>query len=374
MGGGGARAAYQVGVIKAMAAILPKDSKNPFPIICGTSAGAINAATLAVYAREFNLGVKRLNYVWKNFRTHQVFRVDAKAIAKNMLHWLAAILSGGLGKHNPASLLDRSPLEALIPQYVPCEKIQESIDSGVLEALNITALSYDTGLSVNFYQTNKVVEPWERVRRVGVAERITAQHLLASCAMPYIFPAVEVDGEYYGDGSMRQIAPISPALHLGARRIVVIGAHNNKYRFKQHKRYGYPTLGQIAGQILNSIFLDSIDLDIERLQRINNTIDLLPSHETSENGAPLQKIEFLVVSPSEDIQRIAEEHIYHVPKALRFLLRGIGGLNHESASLLSYLLFEGPYCRDLIALGYADAMQRKDEIEEFLRRGQEERA
>ena len=299
LAGGGARAAYQVGVLRAVAEMLPPGSPNPFPIVCGSSAGAINATTLAIYATRFQEGVRRLTFVWRNFHVHQVFRTDALSVLTNGLRWFAAILFGGLGRRNPVSLLDRAPLHQLLSQTVPCEKIQDSIQAGALQALSVTASGYDSGKSVSFFQGASSLAPWNRVRRVGSAANITIDHLMASSAIPFLFSAVKLNREYFGDGSMRQIAPISPALHLGADRVMVIGVrHEDNADSARVEEVEYPSLAQIAGHVLNSIFLDSLEADIERLRRINKTISLIPEDHLHEGGVTLRNVDVLVISPS----------------------------------------------------------------------------
>ena len=367
LSGGGARAAYQVGVLKAIAQMLPKGASNPFPIICGTSAGAINAAVLAIYATRFQEGVKRLGLVWKNFRVHQVFRADAIDTLKSGLHWFIAMSLGGIGKYNPTSLLDRTPLRRFLDRYVPCEEIQASIDAGAIRAISVTASGYRSGKSVSFYQGVPSLIPWDRARRVGKASEITIDHLMASSAIPFVFPAVRVGRDYFSDGSVSQMAPISPALHLGADRVLVIGVRQPMSRdVPSEDPASYPPLAEVAGHILNSIFLESLEADLERLQRINKTLSAIPNHELEEGGVKLRHVDVLVISPSEDLGEIAQRFAHHLPRPVRFLLRGVGARKQSGTSLVSYLLFEKPYCRRLIALGYADTMQRKDEVMKFL--------
>ncbi len=367
LAGGGARAAYQVGVLKAIAEMLPPDSPNPFSILCGSSAGAINATTLAIYATRFHEGVRRLTYVWWNFNVHQVFRADVIGVMSNGMRWFAAMILGGLGRRNPRALLDRAPLRRLLQRTMPCEKIQESIDSGVLHALSVTASGYDSGQSVTFFQGAPSLTTWYRSRRVGSAANITIDHLMASSAIPFVFAAEKINREYFGDGSMRQIAPISPALHLGADRVLVVGVRQESQSGAARVESDeYPSLAQIAGHVLNSIFLDSLEADLERLQRINKTIGLIPVQQLREGGVTLRNVDVLVISPSEDLEKIAARHAHQLPQTIRFLLRGLGALNRHGSNLVSYLLFEKPYCRELINLGYKDAMHRKEEILRFL--------
>jgi len=367
LAGGGARAAYQVGVLKAVAEMLPPDCPNPFPILSGTSAGAINATTLAIYATRFHEGVRRLVHVWQNFHVDQVFRADAPGVLANGLRWFAAMMAAGLGRRNPHALLDRAPLRRLLYRTMPLARIQEAINAGALHALSITASGYGSGQSVSFFQGAPSLATWKRARRVGSAANITLDHLMASSAIPFVFAAVKINREYFGDGSMRQMAPISSALHLGADRVLVVGvrqeAASTAVRVEADE---YPSIAQIAGHVLNSIFLDSLEADLERLQRINKTIRLIPAHHLRESGVTLRGVDVLVISPSEDLEKIAARHAHHLPRSIRFLLRGLGAFNRNGSNLISYLLFEKPYCRELINLGYQDAMHRREEILRFL--------
>ena len=277
MTGGGARAAYQVGVLQAISAMLPKRTRNPFPVICGTSAGAFNAASLALSARNFHEGVRRLSSVWENAHVSQAYRSDPIGVYGNAARWLASLLFGGLRKHSVVSFLDSSPLAQTLEHSLPLQGIQRSIEVGRFYALGITAWGYTSGQSVTFYQGVDSIVPWKRERRIGIPSRIGIQHLMASSAIPLLFPAIRLNREYFGDGSMRQLAPISPALHLGAERVLVIGVRKTADTLPERVKVdSYPTLAQIGGHVMGSIFLDSLYVDLERLQRINNTIRMIP--------------------------------------------------------------------------------------------------
>ncbi|MBL7996916.1 patatin-like phospholipase family protein [bacterium] len=367
MAGGGARGAYQVGVLKGISSMLPPGTPSPFKIICGTSAGAINATALAVRAGDFHDAVKQLNFVWKNFHVNHVFRADAWGLFVTGAHWFAALALAGLGRRYPQELFNRAPLRKLLETKMPCDLIQSSIDSGALRALAVTAFGYGTGESVTFYQGIESLTPWKRARRFGSACKITTDHLMASSAIPLFFSAVRLNREYFGDGSVRQSAPISPALHLGAERIFVIGVrYKVKEQVERLKPQEYPTLAGIAGHMLNSIFLDAIETDLELLHRINHTVSHIPKEYLKDGANTLRKVDTFWISPSRDIEPIATKHVHQLPLALRMLLRGMGAAGRNGANLSSYLLFEQAYCRELIALGYADARARKEEILDFL--------
>lgn len=366
--GGGARAAYQIGVLKAIAEFLPRHAHNPFPVICGTSAGALNAATLAVNARNFRRAVRYLVNVWQNFHTYQVYRTDVVGVFGNSTRWLAGLVLSmlGINRLKRISLLDNTPLSELLDQILPCERIQQNIDAGLLHALSITASGYESGESVTFYQGVAEIEPWHRTRRVGVPTNIGPRHLLASAAIPFIFPATMINREYFGDGSMRQIAPVSSALHLGATRIMVIGSTNDALEVSRRVESGaYPTLAQIAGHALNSLFLDGMEVDLERVQTINELVEAMP--EETRRATGLRHVELLVIRPSEPIDKIAERYMSDLPWTIRLLLRLIGAAPHSGGStLVSFLLSERKYCRALIDLGYRDAMRQREEIMRFL--------
>lgn len=367
--GGGARAAYQVGVLKAIAEFVPRRAHTPFAIICGTSAGSLNAVTLAVNALHFRKGVQYLLNIWNNSRVDDIYRADVLGVFNNSLRWFAGLVLSSFGsvRFNNVSLLDNSPLVTFLEETLPCELIQEAIDTKVLHALSVTASGYTSGQSVTFFQGAEGISSWRRTRRVGVPTKIEIKHLLASSAIPFIFPAVHVHREYFGDGSMRQIAPISSALHLGADRVLVVGVasqHNAKDGLNRVKTVNYPSLAQIAGHALDSIFLDSMEVDLERLQRINHTVQFIPEGVRSEVN--LRHVEVLIVSPSQPLEAIAERYIGQLPWPIRFLLRAVGVLRGSGANLVSYLLFERQHCRALIDLGYQDAVARKEEITQFL--------
>ena len=366
--GGGARAAYQVGVLRALSELSPKGSPTPFSIICGTSAGSVNATVLAVDAGNFRHAVRRLMTVWKNLHVDHVYRADVFGAFRNSARWLIAGLTRGRRLNSkPMSLLDNAPLAELLKRYVDFSAIQRSIDAGHLTALSITCSGYSTGHSVTFYQGHPDLKNWQRARRIGVAMPIELNHLLASSALPFIFPPTHINREYFGDGSMRQIAPLSPALHLGADRLLIIGVGRQlQPNAEQLRSSAFPTLAQIAGHALNSIFLDSLEVDIERAQRINRTLELIPEAVRKQTNYPLHPVEFRVITPSVELEKIAGQFAHELPRTIRTLLSTVGGTRPSGSNLLSYLLFEKSFCRELIKLGYADTMARKEDLLAFL--------
>ncbi|MCW5662991.1 MAG: patatin-like phospholipase family protein [Piscinibacter sp.] len=377
--GGGARAAYQVGVLKAVAQIRRESkapAQNPFPVITGTSAGAINAAALACRCNDFDAGVRALVEVWENFHAEQVYRADSLGVIRTGARWLTLFSIGWLiarwRRARPKSLLDNSPAANLLRRMVSSERLRQMMHEGHLRAIAVTASSYGSGLHVTFYDALQEIVPWTRSQRIAVRSEIGVPHLMASSAIPFVFPAVAlpIEGrtEYFGDGSMRQAAPISPAVHLGATRILIIGAG------RMHEPPGarahseeYPNLAQIAGHAMSNIFLDALAVDVERLQRINATLKLLPADALARTT--LRPIETLVIAPSQRLDDLAAKHLRSLPAPVRAMLRGVGvtgsGEDARGAALASYLLFESPYTRELVALGAADTLARRDEVKDF---------
>lgn len=366
--GGGARGAFQVGVLKALAELLPARCANPFPIMSGTSAGAINSVVLASKAKHFRAAVTELDGVWGGFRSSQVFRTGSMTMLTSSLHWAAAIILGGFLVGMPRSLLDNSPLRALLSRNVRFPRIQKSIDDGYLHAIAVTAAGYGSARSTSFFQGMPAIRSWSRTRRVGVRQALHLDHLMASIAVPLIFPPVRIGGEYFGDGAMRQATPLSPAIHLGADRILVVGVRDETAdaALAPEQTSRFPSFAQIAGYMLDTLFLDGLYSDLERMTSINQLIDAVPEEHRSGRLKRMRPIDTMLIVPSRDLRDMAEEHRREMPVPLRILLRGIRGRGKPENRLLSFLLFEKSYTQALIDLGYRDAMRVKDNLLDFV--------
>ncbi|WP_295474561.1 patatin-like phospholipase family protein [uncultured Pseudomonas sp.] len=370
LSGGGARAAYQVGVLAGIAELLPYGAANPFPVIVGTSAGAINAVKLASEAMRFRVAVHQLTLFWQNFRSHQVLRSDWPGVIRQASRFVGKSLLG-LGSQRPVALLNSEPLRDLLTERLDLSGIEQAVEGCHLRAVAVTAFGYESGQAVTFYQGRGTIDSWLRHRRIGLPTRLTVDHLLASSAIPLLFAPVRVEQEYFGDGAVRQSAPISPALHLGANRVLVIGVSGNPRGVQANQgpriTSGHqPTLAQISGHMLNSTFIDSLESDIELLERLNGLSALLPDEQMRRQPG-MAPVEVLVISPSRPLDEIAARHRHELPPALRTFLRGPGATKTSGASVLSYLLFEAGYCSELIELGRHDAKMQSEELKRFLR-------
>src|SRR5213082_1961624 len=331
--GGGSRSAYQVGVLRALAELLPR-SRNPFQVIVGTSAGAVAASVLAAEAHHWRRAVAGLERVWASFRSEQVFHVDPLHMLRAGVHWVLALVSGGLVLSPPKALLDNNPLRELLGIHVDCAGIRRSIARGHLRAFALCSTSYGTGHSVAFYDGIESISDWSRVQRLGVRTELTIDHLMASTAIPLLFPPLKLGEEYYGDGAVRQLHPLSPAIHLGADRLLVIGVRARRaagVAVDRGQSTTMPTPGEIFGYMLDTLFTDQIYADLEQVERINQLAQAVPAAARGE-----RHIETLMLAPSVDPREIAARHVEEMPPGLRTLLRVIGGRSASGYQLASY--------------------------------------
>ena len=366
LSGGGARAAYQVGALRAIAHIAGRNARIPFPVICGTSAGAINAALLAVNADDFRRGVARLTRWWRRVTVADIYAGDLATLARHSARFLASVLTGGAVPAKVASLFDNAPLTDLLARGIEFGRLDAMIAAGHLHALSINATSYTSGHAVSFFQGAPSLRSWHRLRRRGQPTQLATEHLMASTAIPFVFPAGRIEDDYFMDGSVRQIAPLSPALHLGATRVIVLAVGQFSGQRPATGPAQYPSFAQVAGHALSSVFLDNMGADIERLAQYNRMIDGLPAALRDGNGLHLNHVDAFVLAPSRDVASLALQFVDTLPGAVRAVLRGFGSTQGTGANLTSYLLFDRGFCRALLALGYQDAMARRDELEAFL--------
>jgi NTE family protein len=371
LGGGGARAAYQVGALRAIARIHRQHGSLPFPVVCGTSAGAINAVALAQHAEHFRRGVARLARWWRRVQVDHVYRTDFSALSRHSAQFLAAVLVGSRPPPGVASLLDNSPLAHLLEHQFDFGRLAGHIERGHLRALAINATSYRTGHAVTFFEGHRSLVPWQRMRRRGEPAKLGSAHLLASTAIPFLFPAGRIGSEYYMDGSVRQLTPLSAALNLGARRILVIavGQFTGQRAPPGASGASYPSFAQAAGHALSTIFLDNLAADIERMVDVNRLVDLIAPERLAQSGLDHGHVDALVLAPSRDLGAFALQYADRLPSAVGTLLRGLGSTQGTGANLMSYLLFDRAFCRALLALGFADTMARQEEVAAFLAGG-----
>jgi len=369
LSGGGARGAYQVGVLRAMAELLPKHRHNPFSIISGTSSGAINAVALAASANNFRLAVMKVEKIWRNLHVEQVYEAGVWDLLKSVGRLSASLFNRGIGANRPLALLNNDPLRELLLRTIHYKNIQKRIDAGFLDAVAVTASGYSSGESVSFFQGNPQIKKWRKTRNVGVPTQLGVEHLLASSAIPTILPAQKISREYFGDGALRQLAPISPTIQMGADKIFVIGVSGqNKGLPENYQDTHSPSLAHMVGHVYKCAFIDSLEADIEHLIRVNKLVRLLYDCDQQETLDNLRYLELLAIEPSIQFDEIADKHLDNLPLGMRAVMKitgATGGLG--GASMASYLLFEPEFCQELIDYGYADAMAKEQDILAFLK-------
>ncbi|MEW6992092.1 patatin-like phospholipase family protein [Colwelliaceae bacterium 6441] len=364
--GGGARAAYQVGVLSAISKFSPRHHPIPFPIICGTSAGAINTTALACYASCFQLGIKKLEWVWNSLTTDRIYHSDPYRVFSHLIKGILASFQADYANKTARSLLNNAPLRTLLDSVIDFERIDNNIFKNYLSAVSITASNYSNGDSISFYQSNENIKPWFRAKRSGIPSQINTEHLLASAAIPLLFPSIKIKRDHFGDGSIHQLSPLSPAIHLGGEKLFIVGVEQPKEPIHARENNPRPpSTATIAGHLLDGIFSDTLQSDLERMNRVNNTLSLF-NEEHKKNNEGLKRIESLVLNPSHDFNSMAVAYYNELPYAIRILLRGIGISNDSESSIISYLLFDKAYCKQLIKLGFEDALEKETTIRDFL--------
>jgi len=369
--GGGARAAYQVGALRAIADLTsggPRGTR-PFQVVTGVSAGAVNSTAIASRTNDFPRAARELWSLWSTLTPDAIYRTDTKSLAAISGSWLRDVSLGGLvGANGINHLLDTAPLRRLLEARLEAERIPDRIADGSLRGVATTATNYATGTAISFFDGAPDLIAWQRSTRIGVRTRIGVEHVMASAAIPIFFPPVSIANTWYGDGCVRMSAPLSPAIHLGAERVVAIGIRYLRtdieaLQLNQEAHAEQPTLSEIAGVLLNAVFLDALEADLELVERINRTIELIPPEHASRQ--PLRPVPVLALRPSQDLGRLAAQQYDRFPRALRYFLSGIGATGRNGWDLVSYLAFEPVYIKRLLDLGYKDTMQRSAEVKAF---------
>lgn len=364
--GGGARAAYQVGVLKGISDIFP-DWAHPFRVIVGTSAGAINAVALAGGGGVFRHNITRLEQIWSELTIDQIYKANSYDILRNMTDIARRMISGAYDE-SPMALLNNSPLKALLKREVDFEKVRAAIAAGDIAALGVNACGYSTGQSICFFEGAPSLNGWTSGQRTGVRAELGLDHVLASSAIPTLFRPVKINREYFGDGVTRQMAHISPALRLGASKVLVIGVSaNNMCPPKRPKAPEVANFGHVIAHVFNGMFLDTLDYDIDRLRLINQLLELVPEDKLRDSKLGLKPVRLLEISPSEDMGELATRHLNRIPMVLRRFAGASRDTYTSGSSLVSYLMFDHGFCRELIRMGYEDAQRQSRQIEQFFK-------
>jgi NTE family protein len=369
--GGGARAAYQVGVLQAIAEIT-QAKESPFKVISGVSAGAINGAYLMSRADQFDVATQGLWDLWTGLHSDAIYRSDAASIASLGSRWLRTVGMGGVfGQKRANHLLSTGPLRELLNRELALDRIPEFIKNKTLKGVAFSATNYLTGTAITFFDGDESLSPWVRSTRLGVRASLTVDHVMASSAIPVFFPPTRIEGALYGDGCIRLTSPVSPAIHLGADRIICVGiryfrTQEQTVELNQTLKRDDLSIAEIGGVLLNAVFLDSLETDIERLERINRTLSVMTEQQRAQQSTSLKEIPVMALRPSQDLGQLARGTLKEFPSLIRFLLRGVGAKEDKGWDLVSYLAFEKAYTTQLVELGFQDTLVKRDAILEFL--------
>jgi NTE family protein len=378
MTGGGARGAYQAGVLKRIGELKRvRTHGNPFPVVGGASAGAVNGCAVAAGCDDFASMTRILADLWATLRPSDIFQCDVLSQAQNSLTWILDLSFGAvLGGGNARSLLDASPLRRFLSKHLACDRIQDNIKRGHLYALAISATNYNSGKSYLFIQGAKGHPMWTRIRLVTVATKITVDHICASAAIPLVFQPVKLKlargSAFFGDGCARLQQPLSPVIRLGAEKVFAIGVRCEcRERPEGNTDDGNPSLAQVMGVLFDAMFLDHLATDFEHLERLNQRLEDGHIVQPSARGSGIRQLGTMLISPSVHLSDVAEQHQHDMPYMIQYFVSSLGRDAASCADLMSYLLFTSKYTRELIDIGYHDAGKRIDEIEDFLYSSQE---
>lgn len=371
LSGGGARGAYQAGVLSGISEIIGLDhGPQPFPILTGCSAGSINASYLASASGSFADQTNLLLHMWSELVPDQVIKTDPLTLGKIGLGWFRDLSMGGIfGKSESTHLLNSNPLASFLRERIDFNQIRRNVDTAVLDGVSVTCTSYASGIGVTFFDSRSATS-WRRSARIGIRAHLRLEHVLASSSIPIFFKPVRIETSFYGDGGIRSSSPLSPAIHLGADKLIAVGVRHRRSEIELLEVNHQVTmqsiaLADIAGVLLNSLFLDALEFDYERLQRINQTVALIPEESTDNGSHRLKKIPTLLFLPSVDLGQVAAHQFNRFPLVLRYFLKGLGASEGKGADLLSYLAFDHAYTQTLIAVGRSDALNRRAELLEF---------
>lgn len=369
LAGGGARCAYQIGVLRALNEALGNNTKQlPFDVVTGVSAGSLNASILCAKAENFSAAIDQTSRLWQNIDTSKIYRTGQWDMIKSLQQIVISAIKMKR-QHRAVGLLDTAPLWRYVQQHIDFNSIRTNIADGNLAAIGIAASSYANGGSICFYEAIEEVSNWNQGKHFGLNRRLGPEHIMASCAIPFVLPPVKIDRHYYSDGAIRQQSPLSSALHLGAEKLMIIGSASNQFDRQlaepiEPSAYT-PSIAGIFGHVFASAFLDSLETDVQALHRTNKLVGLLKNADPNNTTGEYKSVDFMVINPSQAIDEIAAKHIHHLPKTLNRILKILGISDKGGTNLASFLMFDAEFCSELIELGYQDGLKQKNMMLQF---------